>query len=116
MSRLIDLPEADNVLAVIRELVVTNSYHYSRKVSEALDRDEITTDDLKQCMISALGIRKVEKDDLGMAIDGRKYTIIGRGAFGQRVYTCGRLFLTPQGHRAYFFITAHEANERDQEN
>ncbi|HEY3313669.1 MAG TPA: hypothetical protein VGL40_00070 [Bacillota bacterium] len=113
MNEPLDLSEAGEIFPVIRELVVTGNPQCSRKVNEAIDRGELTVRDLKQCMITARGIHKAEKDDLGMALDGRKYFIIGRGSYGQRVYTCGRIFLTPEGHRAYFFITAHEANEKD---
>ena len=48
--------------------------------------------------------------DLEQALDGRKYTILGRDTFGSPFYTCGKIKLSHNDQKLYFFITAHEAN------
>jgi len=95
-------------LAVIKELVTKDNYHYSRKVRDFIEDGWFQEEDLEQCICTATGIYKVEDDEFKTAIDGKKYTVLGRDTQGQPFYTCGKMILAEKG-RLYFFITAHKA-------
>ena len=97
-------------LDVIKSLVAAGSYHYSRKVREAMEDGWYETADLERCIFTATKIHKVEDDELGAATDGCKYTINGRDTLRQPFYTCGKVLLSQNDKRLYFFITAHESN------
>ena len=96
-------------LEVIKSLIATGAYHYSKKVRQLIDDGWYETDDLERCILSATSIHKVEEDDIGAAMDGCKYTILGRDTQRQPFYTCGKIILSQSHQRLYFFITAHEA-------
>lgn len=101
--------ELGGVLARIKALVAAGDYHYSRKVRDLMEDEGFGTADLERCILSARYIHRVEPDEIGAAIDGNKYTILGRDAGGYRFYTCGKIIAASQGEGLYFFITAHDA-------
>lgn len=96
-------------LEVIKSLVATGSYHYATKVRQLIADGWYETGDLERCILSATSIHKVEEDEIGTAIDGCKYTILGRDTQRHPFYTCGKIILSQSHQRLYFFITAHEA-------
>lgn len=96
-------------LEVIKNLVAAGDYHYSRKVHQFIEEGWYEKEDLERCILYASTIRKIEEDEMGAAIDGYKYTILGRDTHGQRFYTCGKIVLSSDDQRQYFFITAHDA-------
>ena len=95
-------------LIVIKELVMNGDYHYSNKVREYIEEGWYQEDDLERSICSATRIHKVEDDELKAAVDGNKYTILGRDSQGEPFYTCGKIILS-KDNRKYFFITAHES-------
>jgi hypothetical protein len=97
-------------LSLIKQLVRERRYHFSNKVLGFIEEGFYEEADLRACIRSAKGIHKVEDDDLGTAADGCKYTILGHDRFGHAFYTCGKVLLSRDDQRLYFFITAHEAN------
>lgn len=97
-------------LEVIKSLVATEAYHYSKKVRRFIAEGCYEVDDMERCILSATSIHKVEEDDMGAAVDGCKYTILGRDTQKQPFYTCGKIILSQNHQRLYFFITAHEAS------
>ncbi len=96
-------------LEVIKNLVAAGAYHYSGKVHEFISEGWYEKEDLERCVLYATTIHKIEEDEMGVALDGCKYTILGRDTQGQRFYTCGKIILSPNDQRQYFFITAHDA-------
>ena len=52
-------------LEVIKSLIATDAYHYSKKVRQLIDDGWYETDDLERCILSATSIHKVEEDDMG---------------------------------------------------
>jgi hypothetical protein len=95
-------------LGVIKSLVTNGCMDYSKKVRNCIDDESYGTDDLRSCIFTANNIHKVEKDDLGLAVDGNKYTIYGRDTYGNPFYVCGKIILGNDSQRRYFLITAHE--------
>lgn len=97
------------ILALIKSLVLEGDYHYSTKARGFIEAGDFGHEDLECCIASATKIHKAEPDELKTAMDGMKYTIIGRDQNGDTFYTCGKIILAPAG-RLYFFITAHAAD------
>jgi hypothetical protein len=95
-------------LRIIKELVASRLYNYSKKVQSFIEDAFYGPEDLERCVLSASTIHKVEEDELGTAIDGCKYTIIGMDTQGRSFCTCGKLIRHSESEKLYFFITAHE--------
>ena len=95
-------------LRIIKALVSERKYQYSAKVHEFIEDGVFDLEDLERCILSARSIQKVETDELGVSIDGYKYTIIGVDAHDVAFYTCGKIIRAPEDEKLYFFITAHE--------
>ena len=101
--------ESEHDLAVIKELVMNGQSHYSRKVREMIEMGWFQEEDLEQCICTSTKIHKVEDDEQKSSMNGKKYTILGRDTQRAPFYTCGKIILSSQEQRLYFFITAHEA-------
>ena len=97
-------------LTTIKELVVQGQYHYSRKVQSYLEDGYYERGDMVLCILTATSVHKAERDEQSTAVDGYKYTVLGRDTHRQRFYTCGKIILDQADQRLYFFITAHEAD------
>jgi hypothetical protein len=95
-------------LREIQRLVDHGQYRYSQKVEDLMEDGAFDTDDLEYCILSAPSIYKRERDELGNAIDGMKYVILGRDRSGRPFYTVGKMLRSHRG-RVYFFLTAHQA-------
>jgi hypothetical protein len=93
-------------LAKIRRMVALKRYDWSSKVEDELNQGNYETADLEVCIASG-GIMKCEKDELGLASDGKKYTIVGVDRSGYAFYTAGKIKRDEDGE-FYFFITAHD--------
>ena len=94
-------------LRIIKELVSCRQYQYSKKVQTLVEEGDFDLEDMERCILSARAIHKVEEDELGIALDGCKYTIIGLDTQGRSFYTCGKLIRSSESRTLYFFITAH---------
>ena len=95
-------------LRIIKELISSRQYQYSKKVEIFIEEGHFDLEDIERCILSATVIEKVEPDELGVAIDGCKYTILGLDTQGVSFYTCGKLIRNAEAQKLYFFITAHE--------
>jgi hypothetical protein len=95
-------------LGIIKGLVADDAFHFSKKVQTLIEDGCFRLEDIKHCVMSAKRIEETEVDELGKAIDGRKYTILGTDTEGYRFYTCGKIIAGGNDERLYFFITAHE--------
>ena len=95
-------------LRIIKELVSSRQYNYSKKVRSFIEDAYFDEEDMERCVLSATSIHKVERDELGNAIDDCKYTITGVDTQGRSFYTCGKLIRYGESEKLYFFITAHE--------
>jgi hypothetical protein len=90
---------------LILELVRNEHWDFSAKVLQALEDYEFSEEDLK-CCVHTGSLDKSERDEYGEAVDGRKYTILGRAVSGHSFYVCGKILCDGEG-RFFFFITAH---------
>lgn len=97
-------------LEEIKQLVAQGRYHYSRKVRDFIEDGFYDEEDLVHCVFSANEIHKKERDELGQAVHGMKYTILGRDTHERPFYTVGKVVSGPEG-RLYFYITAHQMDE-----
>jgi hypothetical protein len=97
-------------LEQIKVLVARGAYHYGEKVRERIEEGFFDEEDLVQCIYSATRIHKKEKDELGQAVHGMKYVILGKDTHGWPFYTVGKVIRGVEG-KLYFFISAHQADE-----
>lgn len=95
-------------LEFIKGLVADGAFHFSNKVRTLLEDGWFRLEDVQHCIMSANGIQKTEVDEVGKAVDGRKYTILGPDTEGYQFYTCGKIIAGGNDERLYFFVTAHE--------
>ena len=95
-------------LSRIKEIALAR-YTISRKVESLMNDELFSAEDLIHCIIGSTRIYKKERDELGQAVDGYKYTIIGADRRGNRLYTTGKVLKDYLGNY-YFFITAHDAD------
>ena len=93
----------------IRALVDQGKYDYSDKVRDSIEEGFFEEEDLECCILTAVRVQKRETDELGQALDGHKYTIIGRDTHGRPFYTCGKILEGVSG-QLYYYITAHQAD------
>lgn len=98
-----------DLLTRIQTLIIRRAFRLSGHVDEGIDEGVFDLDDIEHCIMSATRIYKTERDERGTALDGNKYTIMGRNRAGLLFYTCGKLRQDHLGHY-YFFITAHAAD------
>src|SRR3990172_8951522 len=98
-------------LKQIQSLVSERRYNYSNHIRDRIEAGEYGEDDLEHCIRTATGIYKPERDELKIAVDGKKYVIVGEDTYGCLFYTCGKVIKDEKG-KLYFFITAHEADLR----
>jgi hypothetical protein len=96
---------SDN-LSQIRGLAARNALLLSGKALTAVESGELDVDDIQFALVTATSIQKRECDDGGEAVDGYKYTIIGKASGGLPIYTCGKIIEWLDG-KTYFLITAH---------
>ena len=94
---------------LILELVRNEHWGFSAKVLQALEDYEFSDEDLKCCVCEG-SVHKSEKDEQGDAVDGRKYTILGRAVSGYPLYVCGKIRCDDEG-RFFFFITARRRRD-----
>ncbi len=96
-------------LTEIKRLIRRRRYHYSQKIRDLIEDGFFEEEDMEQCILSATRIHKKERDELGQAVDGMKYVILGKDTYGQPFYTAGKVLSDADG-RIYFYITAHQAD------
>jgi hypothetical protein len=97
-------------LEEIKQLVAQRRYRYSQKVRDFIEEGFFDEIDLVRCVLSATKIHKRERDELGQAVHGMKYVILGRDMHGRPFYTVGKGISGPRG-QFYFYITAHQADD-----
>jgi len=93
----------------IKRLVTEGSYHFGKKVREAIEEGFFDEEDLVHSILSATRVHKKEKDELKQAVHGMKYVILGRDTHGRPFYTVGKVIQGTKG-KLYFYISAHEAD------
>ncbi len=95
----------NDVPPLILELVRSGHWDFSAKVLQALEDYEFSEEDLK-CCVHTGALAKSERDEYGEAVDGKKYTILGRAVSGYPFYVSGKILRDDEGNY-FFFITAH---------
>ena len=93
----------------IKALVDHSNYDYSQKVRDLIEEGHFGEEDIECCILTARSVWKREKDEMNQAVDGFKYTVIGRDTRGRPFYTCGKMIEGVSG-KLYYYITAHEAD------
>jgi hypothetical protein len=99
-------------LAEIRGFAARNDLLLSGHALASVELGELDVDDIQFALLTATAIYKRERDEKGDAVDGYKYTIIGRACGGLPIYTCGKIVEWLDG-RTYFLITAHPHKEAE---
>lgn len=95
-------------LPLIRELVLSGAYHWSKKLQKQIEDGWFSRGDLLECVLTGT-IHKTERDELKDSVGNKKYVIIGRDTHGNPFYTAGKIKRAGDG-KYYFFITGHEAS------
>lgn len=93
----------------IQRLVARGEYELSAKVYSLVEDGLFDEADLVECVTTAPGVYKRERDEKGGSVDGLKYVIIGTDTRGRPFYTAGKVARDAMG-QFYFYITAHAAN------
>jgi hypothetical protein len=93
-------------LSEIRGLAARNELLLSDKALAFVQAGDLDLDDIRFALMTATRIYKKERDEKRAAVDGYKYTIIGKACSGLPIYTCGKIIEWLDG-RTYFLITAH---------
>jgi hypothetical protein len=96
-------------LTEIKRLIRRRKYLYSQKIRNLIEDGFFEEADMEQCILSATRIYKKERDELGQAVDGMKYVILGKDTYGRPFYTAGKVLSDADG-RIYFYITAHQGD------
>ena len=93
----------------IQRLVTQGEYELSHKVYILVEEGLFDEADLVECVMTAPGICKKERDEKGGSVDGLKYVNIGTDTRGRPFYTVGKVARDATG-KFYFYITAHAAD------
>jgi hypothetical protein len=91
--------------AEIRDLVRRERFHLSSHVYDKIATNYWEFDDVVESLLNG-SIQKAEADELNVAVDGKKYTILGRDCYGHFIETVGKIIQGDDGHD-YFVITAY---------
>jgi len=94
-------------LLLIRELVLSGAYHWSKKIQTQIEEGWFSKEDLVECVLTG-SVHKTERDELKDSVGNKKYVIIGRDIHGNPFYTAGKIKRAEDG-KYYLFITGHEA-------
>lgn len=93
-------------LQKIQSLVRSQQWIAGVHVQEYLEAGEFDERDL-ECSICTGTIRAIQRDELGEAVDRKKYVISGVDVCGLAFSTCGKIIELNDGQQ-YFFITAYK--------
>ena len=98
-------PRRDRRLERIQLLVLRGQWAVSSHVRDKIEDGEFELDDVEASLRSGR-ISESRKDERGVALDGRKYTIVGRARCGLPLQTVGKIIAGADGQE-YFVITAY---------
>jgi hypothetical protein len=93
-------------LEKIRRLIQSRDWIAGCHVQNYLDDGEFDENDIEVSICNGT-ITRVQRDELGEAIDGKKYIITGLDKYGLALETCGKIIEWTDGHQ-YFLITAYK--------
>ena len=91
--------------AEIRQLVRDECFHLTSHVYDKIATNDWEYDDVVESLLNG-SISKAETDEIGDAIDNKKYTILGRDCSGNFLETVGKIVEDEEGHQ-YLVITAY---------
>ncbi len=90
----------------IRLLVRSEQYHLSgHVVNDKIAQHDYLVEDIVDSILSGT-IDKVERDERGVSVDGKKYTILGRTRDGLLHYTVGKI-VSADDDELYYVITIY---------
>jgi hypothetical protein len=81
-------------------------FPYTEKVRELMEDGWFCEEDIERC-IETGDVCKKQKDEMGNAADGWKYTILGIDCSGAPFYCAGKIMRGEEGN-FFLVITAHE--------
>ena len=91
--------------AEIHRLIRERRFDLTAHVEDKIENNFWTHDDVMSALLNG-SIQKVEKDELGVSIDGKKYTMIGEDCYGCALTTAGKIIRDENGDN-YLVITAY---------
>jgi hypothetical protein len=97
--------KSDPTLRRIRNLVLKEQWEPSGHVRNYIEDGEFELRDIEVSIANGF-ISESQKDEIGTAVDGRKYTITGRDHCGLPFETVGKIVKGPEG-KEYLVITAY---------
>jgi len=97
--------EASNPLEYIKRLIRSGDCEFSDHTYDDLANGEYSTRDIEASILGG-SIRRIEKDEEGQSVGGRKYVITGPNSAGMAFETVGKIIEWADG-RKYFLITAY---------
>jgi len=62
-------------LLLIRELVLSDAYHWSKKIQQQIEEGWFSKEDLAECVLTG-SVHKTERDELKDSAGNKKYVII----------------------------------------
>lgn len=89
----------------IRKLVRHDLFQLTSHVYDKIATNYWEFDDVVESLLNG-SIQSAKKDELGDAVDGKKYTILGRDSYGESLETVGKIVRGDDG-REYLVITAY---------
>lgn len=89
----------------IRRLVEEERFQFAGHVYDKIATNYWTFEDVVESILTG-AIQESQKDELGQAVDGKKYTIIGRDCWGNLIETVGKIVADDE-QRLYLVITAY---------
>lgn len=93
-------------IALIRKLVRSGDYDFTEKAWGLMEEGWFCEADIERC-IDTGRVCKKQRDEMGAAADGWKYTILGRDCAGAPFYCAGKIVKGDEG-KLFLVITAHE--------
>lgn len=91
--------------SLIHRLIREELYDLSEHAKDKISENYWNLDDVENALLTGV-IDNVENDDNGSAVDGKKYTLVGRSCDGVLIQTVGKIMMDEDG-QYYFVITAY---------
>jgi hypothetical protein len=87
----------------IRQLIRGGRYHLSSHAYNKIAENEFLLEDVVHALLTG-SVQSIRADELGAAVDGKKYIMFGHTTHGVLVGTVGKILRTDDG-QLYFVIT-----------
>ena len=96
---------ADAKLEKIQRLVLCDRWRLASHVLDEIEVGEVAKDEIQHALLNG-EIRRVQRDEKKVAVDGNKYVIRGRAPSGLPLETVGKIIKGEDGQE-YFLISVY---------